>query len=603
MRNVTRAFLLTTFLLTTFGLVVSGCGGSVDPDTDVGSARKEIEGLEATASTTVDSSTAPAPGPSGKSPIVFADVTAESGLDFYYYGSPSGQAYMTEQNGGGVAIFDADGDCVPDVYLVNGSNFDAPAQSPDQSCQFYLGRGNGSFENATVDSGLQYYSHGMGVTAGDFDNDGFSDLFVACFGRNALFQNQGDGTFREVLDESIADARLWSCSPAFADLNGDGLLDLYIVNYVAWTQDHPHCRIAEAPQFRRTCSPDSIAAVPDELLANQGDGTFRDVGEESGVADRKYGKGLALGVVDVNGDGLLDVYVANDATANSLFVNEGGLKFSNDAVRYGVAVSADGVHGASMGVGISDFDRNGHLDLFVTNFRNQVNDLYASLGDAGFVFANTETGVDLASRSKLAFGTIVRDFNGDSWPDIFIANGHIWDQTSLGPQYEYRMKPSMLLNQSGQRFVDVASQSGDYFRVKSLGRAVATGDLDNDADLDLVVQHLESPAKVLRNDSEAETFGVLVRFVGTRSARQPLGCRVEYQRDGKSFVEHVASGESFQASQDPRIVIPGRAKSTIDRLQITWPDGRIEHWSDIKIERRCELVAIEGGSVLILPLD
>jgi len=598
MGNVTRAFLLTLS-----ALVVSGCGGPVDSSSDGESVGNETQGHQATATETVDSPTGPAAGVFKKSPIVFADLTAESGLDFYYYGSPSDQAYMTEQNGGGVAIFDANGDRIPDVFLANGSNFDSPAQSPDQSSQFYLGRGNCTFENATVDSGLQYFSHGMGVTAGDFDNDGFTDLFVACFGRNALFQNQGDGTFQDVLDESIADTGLWSCSPAFADLNGDGLLDLYVVNYVAWTQDHPPCSIAEAPHLRRTCSPTSFDAVPDELLVNQGDGTFLDVGQAAGIADRKNGKGLALGVVDVNGDGLLDVYVANDATANSLFINEGGLKFSNDAVSYGVAVSADGVHGASMGVGIADFDRNGHQDLFVTNFRNQVNDLYASLGESGFVFANTETGVDLASRSKLAFGTIIRDFNGDSWPDIFIANGHIWDQTSLGAQYEYRMFPSMLLNQSGQRFVDVASQSGDYFRLKSLGRAVATGDLDNDADLDLVVQHLESPTKVLRNDSEDESFGVLVRFVGTRSARQPLGCRVEYQRDGKSFVEHVASGESFQASQDPRIVIPGRAKSTIDRLQITWPDGHVEHWSDIDIDRRCELVAIEGGRVSIVPLD
>lgn len=598
MGNVTRAFLLTLS-----GLVVSGCGGDVDPSSDTGSVRREAAGHETTSTKTVVSATGPATGASGEFPIVFADATAESGLDFYYYGSPSDQAYMTEQNGGGVAIFDADADCIPDVFLVNGSNFDAPAQSPDQSCQLYLGQGNCAFEKATVDAGLQYFSHGMGVTAGDFDNDGFTDLFVACFGRNALFQNQGDGTFLDVLDESIADTRSWSCSPAFADLNGDGLLDLYVVNYVAWTQDHPPCNAPQAPHLRGTCGPDSMDAVPDELLVSQGDGTFLDIGKAAGIADRKNGKGLALGIVDVNGDGLLDVYVANDNTANSLFINEGGLKFSNDAVKYGVAVSADGVHGASMGVGIADFDRNGHQDLFVTNFRNQVNDLYASLGEAGFVFANTETGVDLASRSKLAFGTIIRDFNGDSWPDIFIANGHIWDQTSLGPQYEYKMFPNMLLNQSGQRFVEVASQSGDYFRRKSLGRAVATGDLDNDADLDLVVQHLESPAKVLRNDSEEETFGVLVRFVGTISARQPLGCRVEYQRDGKSFVEHVASGESFQASQDPRIVIPGRAKSTIDRLQITWPDGRIEHWSDINIERRCELVAIERGGLSIVPLD
>lgn len=536
------------------------------------------------------------------SEVKFTDVSAESGLTFRYYGSPSEQAYMTEQNAGGVAAFDYDGDYSPELYFANGSHFQKPAHKPEHSSQLFRNKGGCKFENITRKAGLELFSFGMGVSAGDFDNDGFCDLFVASFNENSLFQNQGDGTFLKVSSKALPADNVWSCSPAFADLDGNGTLDIYVVNYVDWTSDVAPCNPPNAPHLRRTCSPTAFNAAADQLFTNSGDGTFQEIGESSGICDKQDGKGLALAILDVNNDGQLDIYVANDATANSLFINQGSFSFRNDALRYGVAVSEDGVQGASMGVGVADFNRDGENDIFVTNFRNQVNDLFQSLGDAGFVFSNSSTGLDLASRSKLAFGTIFRDFNGDSLPDIFIANGHIWDLTSLGPQYNYKMQPGLMLNEHGRRFRDVSAEAGNYFRNEWLGRSATSADLDNDGDWDLAIQHLEADAVILRNDTSKESNGVLVRFIGTSSCRDPLGCRVEYCRDGQTFVEHIPSGESFQASLDPRILIPGTEASKISALRITWPNGKLEEWKNIEIAEPSQLVAIESGDVFKLPL-
>lgn len=534
--------------------------------------------------------------------VTFTDVSAESGLAFRYYGSPSDQAYMTEQNAGGIAAFDYDNDYSPDLYLANGSHFTKPAHKPDHSSQLFRSKGGCKFENVTQKSGLEQFSFGMGVCAGDFNNDGFCDLFVACFNENSLFQNQGDGTFLKASSKAFPADNVWSCSPAFADLDGNGTLDIYVVNYVDWTSEVAPCNPPNAPHLRRTCSPTAFNAAADQLFANSGDGTFQEIGESAGICDKQDGKGLALAILDVNNDGQLDIYVANDATANSLFINQGSFSFLNEALRYGVAVSEDGVQGASMGVGVADFNRDGENDIFVTNFRNQVNDLFQSLGEAGFVFSNSSTGLDLASRSKLSFGTIFRDFNGDSLPDIFIANGHIWDLTSLGSQYDYKMQPSLMLNEHGRRFSDVSPEAGSYFRNEWLGRSATSADLDSDGDWDLVIQHLEADAVVLRNDTSKESNGVLVRFIGTSSCRDPLGCRVEYCRDGQTFVEHVPSGESFQASLDPRILIPGTEASKISAIRITWPNGKLEEWENIEIAELSQLVAIESGDVFKLPL-
>jgi enediyne biosynthesis protein E4 len=531
--------------------------------------------------------------------LLFTDVTSASGIDFQYYGVPSSEMYMTEQNGGGIALADFNNDDQLDVFLSNGSHFKKPASGLNQSSRLFASLGGCRFTDVTALSGLTAFGFGMGCCAGDFNNDGFADLYVATYGRNRLWQNCGDGTFEEVTEPAGVGDEQWGCSPAFADLNGDGLLDLYVVNYVSWNSDDPPCDDPEHPEVRRTCSPLDRDAQADLLYVNQGDGTFVDHGPSAGIADLKNGKGLALAILDFNGDGRLDIYVANDTTPNSLFENAGNLTFNESAVLRGVAVSPDGLHGASMGVGCADYNADGLIDVVVTNFRNQIHDFFVGLGDdAGFLPASRESGLDLISRRFLSFGVVFTDFDLDSFPDMFVANGHIWDLTSLGTQYEYRMPPSLIQNRDGQRLIDVSTNGGGYFKKKWLGRAVAFGDLDNDGDFDLVVQHLDDPAAVLRNDSERRAEGLRVRFIGTRSARDPTGCRVDVsitRPEGRTqqLALHIPSGESFQASHDSRVLVPVAEGESLTSIRITWPDGTREEWDSI-VSTPATITLIEG---------
>jgi enediyne biosynthesis protein E4 len=516
----------------------------------------------------------------------FTNVASQAGIEFEYYGGPSRDGHMTEQNGGGVAVFDFDHDGTPDLFFANGSRFDKSAEAANESSRLYRATGKLTYGDVTQTAGLESFGFGMGTCAGDFDNDGFVDLFLACYGRNRLWRNNGDGTFADITDAAGVGDDSWGTSAAFADLDNDGLLDLYVVNYVAWCPDDEPCTISDESDVRIICSPMTRSGQSDLLLRNSGDGGFSEVGSEAGIDIAETGKGLALSVADFNSDGLLDVYVVNDTTKNFLFLNKSGLQFEESAVRMGVALSSNGVQGAGMGVGNSDFDRNGHLDLCVSNFQNQVNDLYANLGDAGFVPANEETGLDLISRPRLSFGILFADFNLDRWSDMFVANGHIWDKRSVIPEYEYLMLPQIARNVGGRHFKDVSAGAGDYFAERGLGRSVAVGDLDNDGDPDLVIQHLSAQPAILRNDFSGTGNGVSIELIGTVSARQPLGMSITVLDDGEEFVLRVPSGDSFQASHDHRILFSLNNTQMIDEISVKWSSGIVDVWRNVPCDGR-----------------
>ncbi len=525
--------------------------------------------------------------------FAFTDISKSSGVQFRYFGAPSEEQYMTEQNGGGVVIADFDRDGVCDFYLSNGIHFKKSGTESDHIGAYYHGMGELQFRGRAHAAHVIGSGAGMGGAAGDFDNDGFPDLYQAYYGASQMWRNMGDGTFDEVTAESGVADDLWSASAAFADLNADGLLDLFVATYVNWLPTDPPCNDPEHPLVRRTCSPNDRKAQPDRLFINQGDGRFVERGAQLGVADPDEGKGLAVQILDLTGDGRLDIFVANDTTANRLFVaNESG-NFDEIGMRAGVAVSSDGIRGASMGVDASDYNRDGNYDLVVTNFRHQVKDLYAGLGSGSFVAANAEAGLDLHTRRFLSFGVVFQDLDLDGWADLFIANGHIWDLTSLGEQFEYQMEPSLLRNVDGKTFVDAGKGAGDYFKSKWLGRAAAYGDLDNDGDVDLVIQHVGSDAVVLRNDTEAKARGRRLRFVGVSSTRDPLGCRVEATTGDRMHLLHVPSGGSFQASHDPRVIVPVSAGSNLTAISLVWPDGTREEW-DVTGNDADEVVCVEG---------
>ncbi len=534
-----------------------------------------------------------------ESPIRFTEISREAGIEFVYYGNPSPEHYMTEQNGGGVALFDYDGDHELDVFLVNGSNFDRPAEAAGASNRMYRAVGRLKYQDVTESAGLQAFGFGMGCAAGDYDNDGFDDLFVAGYGRNRLWRNNGDGTFSEVelpsttsQTRKATDAPLWGCAGAFADLDGDGNLDLYVVNYVDFRRDDPPCFTQHQPPVRISCGPLERRGQPDILYHNLADGAFADISQPAGISEH-LGKGLAVSVADFDDDGRLDVYVVNDTNENLLFLNRGGMRFDEVGLTWGVAVGSDGVGRSGMGVACADYNGDGRFDLFVTNFQNEPNDLYENLGENGFQAMNTPRGLDTVFRPVLGWGAVFADFDLDHHPDLFVANGHVWDLTSTGLGYEYEMQAHVLRNNRGAVFANVSDSAGAYFQKPWLGRAVAAGDLDRDGDTDLIVTHLVQPAAVLRNDSQTAGRSVRLRLIGRSAARLPLGVRADYVVDGKQYVTRVPAGDGYQSSSDSRVMLTVGQSDTIDELQIHWPGQAVETWKQIPTDP--ELTLIQGS--------
>jgi hypothetical protein len=529
------------------------------------------------------------------SPIHFRLMTQQSGIDMVYYGSPSPERYMTEQNGGGVSVSDFDNDGRLDVFLVNGSHFQKPARKRIDSNRLY--RSNSEpfqYRDVTFDSGLESAGFGMGCTAADYNNDGFTDLFVAYYGQNQLWCNNGDGTFEEVSRLVGLNEDAWSCSAAFADFDSDGDLDLYVVNYVNWNSDDPSCFFPIEPPVKISCSPMSLAGQADYLYCNQGNGTFQEIGEAAGITMAPHGKGLGVVVCDFDSDERPDIYVANDTTPNNLFRNLGELKFRDVAVTEGVATGQDGTIGAGMGTATGDYNQDGHFDIFVTNFKDQCHDAFANLGGGGFIATNWRIGLDSISRSKLSFGIVLSDFDLDQYPDLFIANGHVWDITSADPTFEYAMLPSLYRNEGGTRFGDVSLTSGDYFRKSWVGRATASGDLDNDGDTDLVVTHLQEPPAILQNESARQGNSATLRLIGRQVAREPLGIRVDVSIADKQFATQVPAGGSFQSSHDQRILVATGTASTLSRVTVHWSPDFIETWNELPVG--AESILIQGRS-------
>lgn len=531
------------------------------------------------------------------SPFQFVDIAHQSGLGFTYYGNPSPQHYMVEQNGGGVALFDYDGDQCLDVFLSNGSHFDRPAEDAGEVHRLYRSRGSLPqtllFENVAAAAGVERSDFGMGVACGDYNNDGFVDLYLCTYGKNYFWENNGDGTFSDITETTLTGDEHWGASAAFGDLDGDGDLDLYVVNYVEYSRDDPPCYTTIGSQrVKISCGPIGRIAQQDLLFENRGNGQFVDRSESAGIIQPIGGKGLAVQIVDLNRDGLLDIFVANDTTDNFLFINQGNLKFEEQALVLGVAVGDQGEPQSSMGIACADFNRNGLLDLFVTNFENAANDFYEQLEVGGYLTTNSRLGLDTTSRPMLAFGTIFADFNLDQWPDLFIANGHIWDLSTLGTEHEYEMTQQLFYNQQGKRFQDVSQQSGPYFQSKFLGRATAVGDIDNDGDADLLATHEIKPAALLQNESSMQGKSVRLRFIGVKGPRTPLGCTLKVVTDDVEQILVIPAGGSYQASSDPRVIVPTGNAASIQSLVLTWPDGSREEWNDLP--NQGELTLIQG---------
>lgn len=521
----------------------------------------------------------------------FVDVARKSGIDFSFFTDAVPNRYfLPEIMGGGAAWLDYDGDGRLDLYVRDGCRLEAPETTPPgRVSRLFRNMGHGEFRDVTNESTSAYRGYGQGCAVGDFDVDGFHDLYLTNFGHQALMHNNGDGTFTDVTDAAGVAGEGWGSSAAWFDADSDGSLDLYVATYMVVTlANNKKCEYGGKPGY---CGPGSYQSVADLLYLNQGDETFIEAAEELGFHDDN-GKGLAVVIADFDDDLLPEVYVANDMTPNHLFTRSTTFDFegrsrrlyANVAASAGCAVSDMGMNEAGMGIACADFDGDGRIDIFLTHYYHAKNTLYHNQGRLIFDDDSRRTRIAATSFESLGFGTWAFDYDRDGDPDLFVANGHV-----LGPQYEPNaMRPQLLLNTLGV-FSDISNAAGDYFLGQSLGRGVAAADYDDDGDIDLVVTHLDRPLALLRNDT---TTGR--RFIGlkleTRSRIPPVGGRVIVTCGSLRQVLPVISGGSYLSASDTRLLAGLGSGDDSVNVEIYWPSGRVEKFDDLEPNHYWEVV-------------
>ncbi len=531
----------------------------------------------------------------------FQDIAAAAGVQFERFDDVSRGHRIQESTGGGVALFDYDGDGLLDIYFSNGCRLPRKLQDQDHPPAFYRNQGQDRWELVTLAANLTWFAYGGGCTVGDVDADGFPDLFVTAFGATSLWRNNGDGTFRDATEESGIRSDAWNTSAAFADVNRDGHLDLYVATYVHTSHDPPElCPEKNAPDGYSQCPPTLFPAEVDVLFLSAGDGTYFRAPPESRL-QAPDGKGLGVVVFHADADDWPDIYVANDGTPNFLFLNRTSLpsaesdrssseaapnivipRFEESATALGCAVNRHGAAEASMGVACGDYDADGWLDLFCTNFHLETNTLYRNLEGAGFSDETARSRLGPPSRPMLGFGTQFFDADNNGWLDLIVTNGHIDDLRWKIGANPYRMRPQLFRNDGDQGFSDVSASSGEFFRGEYLGRGLAIGDLDNDGDLDVVISHQLGPSAVVRNDTNSEHKSVTLRLVGTGSSnRSAINAIVETEGLDLKLVREVIGGGSFQSASDLRVHLGLGQKSQIPKLLVRWPSGQREEFQAV----------------------
>ena len=516
---------------------------------------------------------APKGGESAAAGPHFTDVTAECGIEMTLTSGGNPPTRLFEVKGNGLALIDFDADGDPDIFVPNGATIADPDNGPGG--RLFENLGGLRFRDVTETSGLDFHRWGYGASQGDFDGDGFMDLFVTCYGKNALLLNTGKGGFVEVTDKAGIRGDSWSAGSAFGDIDADGDLDLYVVNYAVLPHTGP------APQgtftgIRVMKGPMGLPCVPDQLYENQGDGTFKDVSEESGILARDPSYGLGAVILDFDNDGLQDIYVGNDSRASFLFQGLGGGKFEEVGVLAGVGLNEDGAGQATMGIGVGDVDNNGLPDLFTTNFMLDTNTLHVNMGQMMFEDRTRAFGLYLDGRPYLSWATCFFDFDHDMDEDLIFFNGHIYPEELCDEHgWGYRQE-AVLYQRVGERFERMnAAEAGDWLAQKHCDRGAAFGDLDGDGDVDIVVCERNGPVRVLRNDRDGGNW-LVVRLRDGRSGHDPFatGSRVT-ARVGRHFTRHrwIASGVSFMSANEPmaHFGLPEEVETVT--LEVTWPDG------------------------------
>ena len=531
----------------------------------------------------------------------FTERARAVGLDFNHFNGMSGEFYFEEMMGSGSALLDFDNDGDLDVYVVQGQMLgprktlaDAlipPRMALPLTDRLYRNdlevRGDGSrtlrFTDVTKGSGLDVQTYGMGVTTGDFDNDGWIDLYRTRRGAAQMFRNNGNGTFTDVSMRTGTNQSAWSVSASFLDFDRDGWLDLYVGNYVN-NDDTRKCLSALGE--RDYCGPQGFEPVPDRLYRNRGNGTFADVTAISQVA-RDYGRAMGVVAADVNADGWTDIYVANDMTENLLWLNQRDGTFKNGALLAGVALDQSGAVQAGMGVDAGDFDNDGDEDLFVTNLSTQYNTLYVNNGSGLFEDRSTPSRLGTPSQRYTGFGTLFFDYDNDSWLDVLVVNGAVFTKRALAAAKDpYPLhEPNQLFRNLGNgRFEEVTSRAGAVFELSEVSRGAAFGDLDNDGDTDVLVTNNSGPMRLLLNNVGNRNRWLGLRLVGGKPPRDMLGARVGiFRKEGPPLWRRARTDGSYASSHDPRVLVGLGTATAVPRVRVVWPSGRIEEWTNLAV--------------------
>jgi len=542
---------------------------------------------------------------------LFLEVAADVGLKFTHVNGATGQYYMPEQMGPGAALFDYDNDGDLDVFLVQGASFDQPPKNaigdPPTSRLFRndtainsAGRRQLRFTDVTGESGLGLHGYGMGAAAGDYDGDGYVDLFVTTFGPDKLYRNTGKGTFVDVTAATGVGDNLWSTSAAFLDYDRDGHLDLFVANYLDFTvTGNKVCN--DSVGARDYCSPRSYRPVPDRLYRNLGNGKFADATQSAGIS-KADGAGLGVATGDYNADGWLDVYVANDANPNQLWINKGDATFQDEGMLAGAAVNAAGNPEGSMGIASGDFDQDGDEDIFITNIVGETYVLYENDGRGNFEDVRNRVNIAAPTAAFTGFGTDWFDYDNDGWLDLFIANGAVnIVEAQRGQPSPFRMKNQLFRNSGSGRFEETSAVAGPAFARAEISRAAAFGDIDNDGDVDVLFTNNGGPVRLLINQCRADSSArnpdnhfLQVRLEQSGPNRFAFGAWVGVERAGRATLwRRVRTDGSYLSANDSRLHFGLGSSSAIDALVVQWPDGQRERWTGLATDR---LLTVRRGS-------
>jgi enediyne biosynthesis protein E4 len=529
---------------------------------------------------------------------VFVDVTRASGIDFHLTCGGPQKLYIMESMCGGVAVIDYDNDGWPDIFLVNGSTLEDLKTGKSPASKLYHNNHDGTFTDVTEKAGLAHRGWCSGAAVGDYDNDGWEDLYITCLTGSFLYKNKGDGTFKDVTAQAgVGNPGRWGTSAAFGDYDRDGHLDLYVTNYVDLDLNSlPEFGSTPSCKYRGiavSCGPRGLAGSRDRLYHNNGDGTFTDVTEAMNIDAGSY---YGLGVIwaDYDGDGWPDIYVANDSSPSLLYHNNQGKSFTDVAITAGVAYSSDGREQAGMGVDFGDYDNDGLPDLVKTNFSDDANNLYHNNGDGTFDDHAGLAGFAEVSIPFLGFGVHFLDYDNDGWKDILVANGHVnpqVDEHAFGVSYAQRAL--LFHNLRNGRFGEIGLRAGPALRQRRVSRGLAVADFNNDGAVGVLISNLDGSPALLRNVSKPRGHWLRLKLIGTRSNRDAYGARVEIVAAGSKQVDEVRANSSFLSASDSRLHFGLGAAARVDQVVVRWPSGLVERLASVPVDR--ETVINEGA--------